>query len=161
MATKKKEETTEKKGKVSYGNNVKPRLLEIAEWRKQGYNLTMIAEKLKIARFTLHEYTKKYKELREALERGKKDYEVDLKNSLYARAKGFMISEKTTRKYFNADGDLIKTEEVEKERYVYSDFLASRLLKLDTVLDSDDMPLELQELMKIAKENIEREYADE
>ncbi|MGL5798434.1 MAG: hypothetical protein ACRCYT_09545 [Cetobacterium sp.] len=151
----------EVKVRITYNKNVKPRLDEITDLRKQGYNYDMISKTLGIARRTLYEYTQKYEELREALTRGKKEYEIDLRHSLYARAKGFMVTEKTTRNYYNADGDLVKTEKVEKERYIYSDFMAAKLLKLETVLDNDDMPLELQEIMKITQQNIDDEYADE
>lgn len=147
--------------KVTYSKSVKPFLEKIIALRKQGSNLTGIAKELGISRTTLYEYANKYKELREALARGKKEYEVDLKQSLYARAKGFMLTEKTTRRYYNADGDLVKTEEVEKERYVFSDYLATRLLRLETVLDDNDIPLELQEIMRITQDNLEEEYADE
>lgn len=146
---------------MSYSKKVKPLLNEIKEWRKDGYNLTQISERLGVTRKTLNIYMAKYEELREIMILGKKEYEVDLRKSLYARAKGFMVKETTTRSYYNADGDLIKKVVNESERYVYSDFMASKLLRLDTVLDNDDIPLELQEIMKITENNIDDEYADE
>lgn len=154
-------EEVKKSKEKTYNEAVKDNLEKITIWKRQGYTIEMMAQKLGISRQTFYKYLKKYAGLREALARGKKEYEVDLRNSLYARAKGFMITEKTTRKYYNADGDLVKTEEMEKERYIFSDFLATRLLRLETVLDSDDMPLELQEIMRITEEDIEGEYADE
>jgi transposase len=78
-----------------YESEVKPRLLEIEAWARDGLTLDQIAHNLGIALSTLCEYKNQYTELAEALKRGKEVVDIEVENALFKAATGYYYEEET------------------------------------------------------------------
>lgn len=122
MARIKSEKTALKKkpGRPSkYDTEVKPRLLEIEAWARNGDIDETIAHKLGIAYpSTFCDYKNKYQEFSEALKKGKEVVDIEVENSLLKRAMGYKYTETTKEVVKNPDTGEYKltvTKEVTKE----------------------------------------------
>ena len=78
-----------------YFTNVQPRLDEISDWA-QTMTEKQIAECLNVGYSTFAKYKTKYKELQEALKKGRVLLVAELKGTLIKKAKGFTYQEKKT-----------------------------------------------------------------
>lgn len=96
----------------SYETNVQPKLKEIEAWCRDGLDMKQISKKLDINISTLYKYKNNYRELEEALKRGREVADIEVENSLYKRAMGFNIHE--VRKEVDSDGK-VKTVVTTKE----------------------------------------------
>ena len=91
-----------------YEEYVKPRLLEITALCRDGYTMEDIAKKLGIAKGTLYEYQNKYKELKDALKKGREVADIEIENALFKSALGYTVEE--TVKEEDEEGNIkIKT----------------------------------------------------
>lgn len=84
-----------------YESHVKPKLLLIEAWARDGLVDDQIANNLGIGVATLYEYKNKYPEFAEALKNGKDDVDVIVENSLLKRAVGFEYEEVTREPLYN------------------------------------------------------------
>ena len=140
--------------KTKYETHVKPYLKEIKIWTE---SLTdeQIAEKLKISRHSFREYKKKYPDLAQAVEEGKKKLVKELRDTLKKKAKGFYYEEVKTIKIHNPDSEA-ETEWIEKieinRKYAQPDTGAAHLLlkNLDPNWRNDDA-----QTMDIKKKQVE------
>jgi hypothetical protein len=84
-----------------YESHVKPKLLLIEAWARDGLILDDIANNLNIAKSTLCEYQNQYTELSDSLKRGKEEVDIIVENSLFKRALGYDFEEVTQEPLYN------------------------------------------------------------
>lgn len=94
-----------------YKDMIEPKLKDIEKWCDEGAIDVEIAKRLGISVKTLYEY-KKYSEFLQAIKKGKENADYKVENSLYKRAMGYRVLEKTIIR--NADGEIIKEQIQEK-----------------------------------------------
>lgn len=83
-----------KRGRKSkYETNVKPRLLEIAAWCRDGLTDKEIAEKLGISQDSFYVYKNKYTEFSDTLKETKEIADIKVENSLNKNANGYDYEE--------------------------------------------------------------------
>ena len=83
-----------KRGRKSkYETNVKPRLLEIAAWCRDGLTDKEIAEKLGISQDSFYVYKNKYTEFSDTLKETKEIEDIKVENSLNKNANGYDYEE--------------------------------------------------------------------
>ena len=88
--------TKQKGGRPSkYETHVKPRLLEVAAWARDGLIDEQIAQNLGVAASTFATYKNKYPELSETLKRNKAIVDIEVENALFKRALGYTYEEVT------------------------------------------------------------------
>lgn len=75
--------------KSKYESQVKPRLLEIEAWCRDGATDEDIAKNLHIALSTLGEYKKKFPEFSETIKNTKAVADIKVENALFKRAVGY------------------------------------------------------------------------
>lgn len=92
-----------KKGgrKTKYFSEVQPKLQQIRDYIAEGATEKDIIEWLDVASSTFYEYKLKYPELRESLDRPKRESIMQVKNALLKRALGFTYEEK--KQYLTKD----------------------------------------------------------
>lgn len=95
-----------------YEEYVKPRLLEVQGWIRNGVTEKEIAKKLGIAYSTFREYKKQHSALLGTLREHKEIVDFKVENALLKRALGYKAIETTTE--LTKDG-LVITKEVTKE----------------------------------------------
>jgi len=78
-----------------YETHVKPRLLEVAAWARDGLIDEQIAKNLGVAVSTFATYKNKFPELSEALKKGKDVVDIEVENALLKRALGYSYEEVT------------------------------------------------------------------
>lgn len=124
--------------KNKYETHVRPYLDKIKEWIVEE-NEADIAEELGISSRTFDRYKKEHEELREALNKGKKDLVKELKRTLKKKAQGFFYTESKTVVRETAEGKVRMVEEV--KRYAQPDTGAIHLLlkNLDPDWRNDDL----------------------
>lgn len=117
-------------------DKVKKNIDKIVQWKKLGLTDKQVARQLGIAESTYYRFQKECRELREAIERGRESYVVELKGNLQRLAEPHVL--KTKRKYRKTDtktGDVTEyVEEITKE--IDPDVRA--IEKLLHVLDKDN-----------------------
>jgi hypothetical protein len=91
-----------------YETHVKPKLLLIEAWARDGLILEDIAKNLNIALSTLCDYQNQYSELSEALKRGKEETDMIVENSLFKRALGYSYEEVTQEPIYGPTGDPLR-----------------------------------------------------
>lgn len=111
-----------------YDSHIKPRLIEIAAWARDGVAESEISIRLDVSysKFRLHKAEKK--ELAEALKMTKEITDIMVENALLKRALGFEVEEKTYQRV--KDKETGRTSEVLVERKVKKnagDFSAQKL----------------------------------
>lgn len=83
-----------KRGRKSkYETNVKPRLLEIAAWCRDGLTDKEIAEKLNIGLDSFYRYKKDFSEFSDTLKETKEIADIKVENSLNKNANGYDYEE--------------------------------------------------------------------
>lgn len=94
--------------KSKYETDVKPRLVEIEAWKRDGLTDEQICKNLGISVDTFYRYKAKYSEFSEAIKKGKEvaDIEVadiEVENALFKRAIGYTYKE-VTKEVKDIDG---------------------------------------------------------
>lgn len=89
-----------------YESHVKPKLLVIRAWSRDGLTLDQIASNLQISKTTLIKYRKKHRELMNALKTGKEEADVVIENSMFKSAMGFNYKEQVVTN----KGDVVTVE---------------------------------------------------
>lgn len=79
-------------------------LLTLEGWAREGLNDEQIAHNIGIHVGTLYEWKKKYRELDEAIKRGKRPVDIQVENALYRSALGFKQTLKKPVKLRRKDG---------------------------------------------------------
>lgn len=88
------------------------KLTLLTAWARDGLTNLQIATNIGIVESTLYEWLNKYKEITEALKKGKEVIDIEVENALLKRALGYKYDE-VTKELRN--GELIETKRVTKE----------------------------------------------
>lgn len=101
--------------KSKYETEVKPRLVEIEAWKRDGLTDEQIFKNLGISRDSFYRYKDKYSEFSDALKKGKEVADIEVENALFKRAIGYRYKEKI-KEVKEIDGKkTVFIKEVEKE----------------------------------------------
>lgn len=101
--------------KSKYETDVKPRLIEIEAWKRDGLTDEQIFKNLGIGRDSFYRYKDKYSEFSDALKKGKEVADIEVENALFKRAIGYRYKEKI-KEVKEIDGKkTVFIKEVEKE----------------------------------------------
>lgn len=101
--------------KSKYETDVKPRLIEIEAWKRDGLTDEQIAKNLNINIATFYRYKNQFCEFCEALKKGKEVADIEVENALFKRAIGYRCKEKI-KEVKEIDGKkTVFIKEVEKE----------------------------------------------
>lgn len=101
-----------------YLDEWKDKITLIQAWARDGLTNEQIAQKMGVTRQTLHNYTSKYPELKQAIKKGKEVVDVEVENSLLKRALGYQYTEETIERIFNKETkehEMVVTKTVTKE----------------------------------------------
>lgn len=79
--------------KSKYETDVKPRLVEIEAWKRDGLTDEQIFKNLGIGRDSFYRYKDKYSEFSDALKKGKEVADIEVENALFKRAIGYKYKE--------------------------------------------------------------------
>ena len=79
--------------KNKYETDVKPRLVEIEAWKRDGLTNEQIMKNLGIGRDSFYRYKDKYSEFSDALKKGKEVADIEVENALFKRAIGYKYKE--------------------------------------------------------------------
>lgn len=79
--------------KSKYETEVKPRLIEIEAWKRDGLTDEQIFKNLGISRDTFYKYKEKYSDFSDALKKGKEVADIEVENALFKRAIGYKYKE--------------------------------------------------------------------
>lgn len=87
---------------AKYQEWVQPdKLILLQGWARDGLTDEQIASNVGIATSTLYEWKKKYKDISEALKKGKEVVDIEVENALLKRALGYEYEETTTEIVWN------------------------------------------------------------
>lgn len=119
---KEKKETRGRKG--LYEEFVKPFLLQVEAWARDGATDEIIYKKLGISKNSFYDYKKKYQEFADTLKKGKEIVDIEVENALLKKALGFKETFKKAVKvkrveYDNGRRELEKEEVVMVDEEVY------------------------------------------
>lgn len=89
--------------KSKYETEVKPRLVEIEAWKRDGLTDEQICKNLGISVDTFYRYKAKYSEFSEAIKKGKEVADIEVENALFKRAIGYTYKE-VTKEVKDIDG---------------------------------------------------------
>ena len=73
--------------KSKYETDVKPRLVEIEAWKRDGLTDEQIFKNLGISKNAFYVYRNKYSDFNDALKKGKEVADIEVENALFKRAK--------------------------------------------------------------------------
>ena len=79
--------------KSKYETDIKPRLIEIEAWKRDGLTDEQIYKNLGISKDTFYTYKKKYSDFSDCLKKGKEVADIEVENALYKRAIGYKYKE--------------------------------------------------------------------
>lgn len=79
--------------KSKYETDVKPKLIEIEAWKRDGLTDEQIFKNLGISRDTFYKYKEKYSDFSEAIKKGKEVADIEVENALFKRAIGYKYKE--------------------------------------------------------------------
>lgn len=106
-------------------------ILRLQAWARDGLNDEQIAHNMGIATSTLYEWKNAYKEIAEALKRGKEVTDIEVENAVNKSAKGFFVKTKRVvmkKVVTYKDGKRLKEETepvlVEETNYIKPDTTA-------------------------------------
>lgn len=95
-----------------YETHVRPKLLLIEAWARDGLTDEDIAKKLDISTASLYNYKRDHVEFLEALKSSKEEADIIVENSLYKRALGYEFEEVTQEPLYNSiSGEPILNED--------------------------------------------------
>lgn len=89
--------------KSKYETEVKPRLVEIEAWKRDGLTDEQICKNLGIVKDTFYKYKEKYTDFSDALKKGKEVADIEVENALFKRAIGYTYKE-VTKEVKDIDG---------------------------------------------------------
>lgn len=89
--------------KSKYETDVKPRLVEIEAWKRDGLTDEQICKNLGIVKDTFYKYKEKYTDFSDALKKGKEVADIEVENALFKRAIGYTYKE-VTKEVKDIDG---------------------------------------------------------
>ena len=89
--------------KSKYETDVKPKLVEIEAWKRDGLTDEQICKNLGISVDTFYRYKAKYSEFSEAIKKGKEVADIEVENALFKRAIGYTYKE-VTKEVKDIDG---------------------------------------------------------
>ena len=100
-----------------YATKIKPRLLEIAAWARDGLIEKDMCKLLGVSVSTFSKHKAENPELMEALKTNKAIADINVENSLYKRAIGYKYKETTREIRTGKDGKVLSkyVKEIEKE----------------------------------------------
>lgn len=104
--------------KCKYDSDVKPRLLEIEAWCRDGYTDEMMYTKLGISKDSFYKYKREYPEFVDVLKRGKEVIDTMVENALLKRALGYTYDEVTKERHVDPETKeiiLVESKKVTKE----------------------------------------------
>lgn len=101
--------------KSKYETDVKPRLVEIEAWKRDGLTDEQIFKNLGISRDTFYKYKEKYTDFSDALKKGKEVADIEVENALFKRAIGYRYKEKIKEVKEIDEKKTVFIKEVEKE----------------------------------------------
>nr|DAL55184.1 MAG TPA_asm: terminase small subunit [Caudoviricetes sp.] len=93
--------------KSKYDSLVKPKLILIEGWARNGLTIEQIAKNLGISKVTFYKYMNEHVELSEHLKKGKEVVDIEVENALLKRALGY--------KYEEVTKELLKNKKTGKE----------------------------------------------
>ncbi len=79
--------------KSKYETDVRPRLIEIEAWKRDGLTDEQIYKNLGISKDTFYTYKKKYSDFSDCLKKGKEVADIEVENALFKRAIGYKYKE--------------------------------------------------------------------
>lgn len=89
-------------------------LIKLEAWARNGLTDEQIAGNMGIVTSTLYAWKNRYKEISEALKRGKEVVDIEVENSLLKAAKGYFVDEEKT--YISeVNGVVTKRKEITKK----------------------------------------------
>lgn len=89
-------------------------LIKLEAWARNGLTDEQIANNMGIVTSTLYAWKNRYKEISEALKRGKEVVDIEVENSLLKAAKGYFVDEEKT--YISeVNGVVTKRKEITKK----------------------------------------------
>lgn len=89
-------------------------LIKLEAWARDGLTDEQIANNMGIVTSTLYAWKNRYKEISEALKRGKEVVDIEVENSLLKAAKGYFVDEEKT--YISeVNGVVTKRKEITKK----------------------------------------------
>lgn len=91
--------------KSKYETDVKPKLVEIEAWKRDGLTDEQICKNLGISVDTFYKYKIKYTEFSEALKKGKEVADIEVENALFKKAIGYNTKVKKAFKVKNVEYD--------------------------------------------------------
>lgn len=105
-----------------YLTHVKPHLVQVEAWARDGLIDKQIAKNLGIAYSSFREYVKRHSALSAALKKGKEVVDIEVENALLKRAKGYKYDEVTRESMQEIDPEtgqfvtkMVETKRVTKE----------------------------------------------
>ncbi|GAA0817690.1 transposase [Clostridium tertium] len=81
--------------KSKYELIVKPKLIVIEGWARNGLTIEQISKNLGISKVTFYKYMNEHNELSERLKKGKEVIDIEVENALLKRALGYKYNEVT------------------------------------------------------------------
>lgn len=93
--------------KSKYESIIKPKLIVIEGWARNGLTIEQIAKNLGISKVTFYKYMNEHVELSEHLKKGKEVVDIEVENALLKRALGY--------KYEEVTKELLKNKKTGKE----------------------------------------------
>ncbi len=89
-------------------------LIKLEAWARNGLTDEQIASNMGIVTSTLYAWKNRYKEISEALKRGKEVVDIEVENSLLKAAKGYFVDEE--KQYISeVNGVVTKRKEITKK----------------------------------------------
>ena len=105
--------------KKEYSEYAKPFLEDIVKWKEVGETDLKIHKKLHIGKTLACKWKNEFEEFRNAFKKGREELTVDLKHSLYQRAKGYFVED--TETYIEESDGKKKKRIHKKRRFIWSD----------------------------------------
>ena len=114
---------------AKYQEWVQPdKLILLQGWARDGLTDEQIASNVGIATSTLYEWKKKYKDISEALKKGKEVVDIEVENALLKRALGYEYEETTTEIVWNPQTECYEEKVQDSQKANGSRYYGSHLL---------------------------------
>ena len=97
-----------------YNIYVKPKLLLVEGWYKNGLTIEQIAKNLGISKVTLYKYMDEHAELSERLKKSKEVADIEVENALFKSALGYEYEE--VKQLIEEDKEGNKKKKIEKTK---------------------------------------------
>lgn len=142
-----------------YKEKIKPHLGKMAELRGKGAGIIQIAESIGVSHTTLYNYTKKVKELNDALDEGKELLIINLENALWSKALGGAVVKKTTTTTYKSSGEeIVRVEEEIAQPDNTAMIFALKSLRPEIYVEQKPNNDEYDEIDEPFSDKLKREY---